>query len=130
MLLSLSYASRALVGAYDAPMLDIARASLRNNARTGVTGALYFDGASFFQVIEGEAAAVDALFATILRDARHTGVRVLDLRQVSRRRFAGWDMKFVDGAARPDLRERFGYDALTHAPPEALARREALMARI
>jgi hypothetical protein len=130
MLLSLSYVSHALVGAYDAQMLDIARASLRNNARSGVTGALYFDGACFFQVIEGEAASVDALFAAILRDERHRAVRVLDLREVARRRFAVWAMKFVDGAARPELHARFGYDALAAASPATLARREALIARL
>ncbi|TVQ55267.1 MAG: BLUF domain-containing protein [Rhodobacteraceae bacterium] len=127
-MLSLAYVSRAHIGPYSAEMLDIARVALRENAAHGVTGALYFDDAVFFQVIEGPPSAVEALFAAIRRDRRHGDVRLIDRRRLAQRRFGRWDMKFIDGARRRDLRDAFVYEALAAAHPSTLNRCAALMA--
>jgi hypothetical protein len=111
MLITLTYASHTLIPAYSPEMLAIARTSLRNNARLGVTGALYFDGMQFFQVLEGEEGTVACLFDAIRADARHCDVKTVARRPILQRRFAGWPMKFIDGTDRRDLRPVFDYRA-------------------
>ena len=107
MLTTLAYTSNALVPAHSPEMLDIARASLRNNERLGVTGALFFDGRHFYQVLEGDEPVLACLFDTIRADPRHTDVQLVYYRRLSERRFGDWAMKFVDGTHRRDLAELF-----------------------
>lgn len=115
MLTMLAYASHALISAYSPDMLMIARTSLRNNGRLGVTGALYFDGLQFFQVLEGEQGTVACLFDTIRADPRHCDVTMVGCRTILQRRFSGWAMKFIDGTDRRDLRPVFDYRASIRA---------------
>ena len=72
-------------------LLEVSR---RNNLRAGVTGMLLYKGGNFMQVIEGEAAQVDALHARILRDKRHHGVFTLLDRTLEGREFPVWSMGF------------------------------------
>lgn len=123
MVYSLAYVSHSLISAHSVDILDIARASMRHNRATGLTGALYFDDCQFCQVLEGDEAAVRGLFARIARDPRHTDVAVLREGPVAARRFETWSMKFVDGAWVPDSRSLFDYDALRAAQGEALEAR-------
>ncbi|NLE27233.1 MAG: hypothetical protein GX625_18235 [Clostridiaceae bacterium] len=68
-----------------------------NNAEHGITGILITIGETFFQIIEGEDAAIDALFTTISRDSRHTDiVRFSTEMAISERLFASWSMKTVN----------------------------------
>jgi hypothetical protein len=71
---------------------DILDASVRRNASLHVTGALLFCGEFYVQVLEGEAAAVRAVFASITRDHRHFDIRVLQDEPVRHRRFGDWSM--------------------------------------
>ena len=129
MLETLAYASNALVPAHSAEMLDIARACLRNNPRLGVTGALYFDGHQFYQVLEGDETVLACLFDTIRNDPRHTDVTLVFRKPIAQRRFTDWSMKFVDGTGMPDLRHRFDYsEAVTPELHAQDARIDALMA--
>ncbi len=66
-----------------------------NNARRGLVGALYFGNGCFFQCLEGRAADVDHLYAALLRDPRHTDLKVLSRRSIDRTRFPAWTMKYV-----------------------------------
>ena len=79
-----------------------------NNARRGLVGALYFGDGCFFQCLEGRAADVDRLYASLLRDPRHTDLKVLSRRPIARTRFADWSMKYVplDRAMQALLREQ------------------------
>ncbi|UGB37208.1 BLUF domain-containing protein [Frateuria soli] len=79
-----------------------------NNARRGLVGALYFGDGCFFQCLEGRADAVDALCAALLRDPRHTDLRVLERRAIERTSFSEWSMKYVplDAPMRALLRRR------------------------
>jgi hypothetical protein len=79
---------------------DIMSASSRNNARDGITGMLLYAEGTFMQVLEGEAAAVEATHHRIERDARHAGIFVLEHGPISERSFAQWSMGFREvGAA-------------------------------
>ena len=113
MLTSLAYSSVSNIPARSPEMLELARTCLARNPALGITGALYFDGDQFFQVIEGEEDNVHALFERILGDNRHSGVQVLWDGQIEHRRFGTWAMKFVDGTSRGcRLRPRFSDEKL------------------
>lgn len=75
----LTYISRSRVprGEECGAFAAIVRAGEARNARIGVRAALVQSRDWFAQLIEGEAAAVDLLMASILCDSRHDGVRIL-----------------------------------------------------
>ena len=75
------------------------------NAGAGITGALVFTGSHFSQVLEGPAAAVQALMAAILRDPRHRDVRMLCESAAAKRRFGHWAMVLVQDAGLQPLVE-------------------------
>ena len=130
MTISLAYASLSNVSARSPEMLDIARTCLARNPGLGITGALYFDGAQFYQVIEGEETSVRDLYARIRRDPRHRAVQTLWDGPIPHRRFGTWAMKFVDGtgsAAR--LRPRFGYERVVEQGETGQRRLEEALAR-
>jgi Sensors of blue-light using FAD len=64
----------------------------RKNARDGITGALICRQDIYLQLIEGDAAAIDALFARILADDRHLAVTLLSRVDVADRLFPTWAM--------------------------------------
>ena len=72
----------------------VAAISDRHNLRDGVTGMLVAGGHRYLQVLEGEAAVVEATLARIRRDRRHVGVTLLIDRPVTRRSLAGWSVAF------------------------------------
>lgn len=76
-------------------MLQAARVA---NARSEITGALYLANGRFVQYLEGEEAAVAALFERIRRDRRHADCRVADRGPISARVYAGWSMACLPDA--------------------------------
>jgi hypothetical protein len=117
MLVTLSYVSKALIHEDDPALNDILATAQRRNAAADVTGALYFDGSLFFQVLEGPDEAVQEIYAAIRRDPRHKEVRLLKLQDLLRRRFTDWSMKFVPAAALPPETPRVIHHAL-HRPDD------------
>ena len=98
MLVRLVYASRADRAIDDALVASILESSQRHNAEHGITGILctYSQGNVFLQVLEGGRAAVNALYAAIVRDPRHRDVTLLDYAEITERRFANWRMGSVN----------------------------------
>ena len=98
MLVRCLYASRA-AGLLSATVINsILDQSRRNNPRLGITGMLcYFDDI-FIQVIEGGRDEVCDLFNALVRDDRHTDVRILMYEEIGERRFGGWTMGAVNMA--------------------------------
>lgn len=128
MLASLAYVSLSRIPAFSPEMLDLARTALVRNPALGITGALYFDGVQFYQVIEGSPAAVEGLFARIRKDPRHNGVQGLWDGPITRRRFGSWAMKFVDGTGRAAaMRRHFCYDMALAAGSDQQARIDTLV---
>ena len=78
-------------------LLDILRASRRNNPAVGVTGALLYADGNFMQVLEGPAEAVNGVYRRVQRDDRHRGVLTLIDTTVPERSFPDWSMGFVHG---------------------------------
>lgn len=77
MLARLVYASSAARPLEDADLLDILRSSRRNNAEADVTGALFYTGGNFMQVLEGPADRVAEVYRRVEVDRRHHGHVVL-----------------------------------------------------
>jgi len=73
----------------------ILAASARNNPARGITGLLLFNGRNFLQLLEGDEGEVTSLMDTITADPRHSGVSVLDRREIAARTCPDWAMKRV-----------------------------------
>ncbi|MBY8823427.1 BLUF domain-containing protein [Sphingomonas colocasiae] len=97
---SLLYVSDARVKVPDEEwrVTEIVDVSRVRNMKLDVTGALMFAYSHFAQVLEGEPGALDELMESISRDPRHTNVRVLEVEQISMRRFANWTMAYAGPA--------------------------------
>jgi hypothetical protein len=126
----LTYISRSLIDPHGPEMRALAAQCARNNRTLGVTGALYFDGRQFVQVIEGLGDAIDALWARLLADPRHNDLRILARAPLQSRRFPTWRMKMIDGTAFGPLGNHFAYDTLRSADADALERRLRLLERL
>lgn len=94
-----SAASRPFDRGAFARLLSKAR---EHNGRVGVTGMLLYADGSFFQVLEGPPAVVDALFERIRADARHERLTIIIREVIARRAFADWTMGFAHLSV-PDL---------------------------
>jgi hypothetical protein len=95
--ISLLYVSNSLLdAAEEGPELnDVVAVARARNAALGVTGALVLARSHFAQVLEGERFAVDELMLSIRRDYRHTGINVVDVADISERRFTEWSMAYA-----------------------------------
>lgn len=91
------YCSRAADGVDDAEVSRIVETAQRNNFAHGITGVLVFGSGVFFQWIEGPAAAIQALIATLHRDTRHHDIVSLSQSEEERERlYPNWDMEKVE----------------------------------
>lgn len=95
MLIQLTYASRStgILGPGD--VKDILQSSIRNNQSAGITGALCLSNGVFLQQLEGDRAAVNALYHRILKDSRHRDPAVLDFSEIVTRQFSAWNMGLI-----------------------------------
>jgi hypothetical protein len=96
MLVRCLYASRAAPSVATDVLDSILQQSRRNNPRLGITGLLCFAGGTFIQVIEGGRDQVCDLLNAIIRDDRHTNVRILTYEEISERHFGNWTMGEVN----------------------------------
>lgn len=76
----------------DAMLLTIQAAASRNNAKADVTGVLLYGGGKFLQALEGPEEAINALFARVSADPRHTDIEVRYRGTCSQRAFLSWSM--------------------------------------
>jgi len=93
------------VSAVVAPMSEHELAALllkarANNKRLGVSGILVHHEGSFLQVLEGDPAVVEPLFARIGRDKRHHRTLVMRRGLIAQRTFGDWSMGFVEADPR------------------------------
>jgi hypothetical protein len=95
------YISTARPETTEKDIADVLRVSRRNNHRHGVTGLLVSDGTRFLQALEGDEAAVNAVYSRIKADARHRAPVILSTKSVSERQFGAWEMAFKGFGAMP-----------------------------
>ena len=91
-MLQLIYASHPF-GFNEGALASILATAQRCNARDDITGALICRADLYLQLLEGPQNAVDAAYARITRDQRHTDIRLLSRRDVAERLFPDWAMR-------------------------------------
>jgi hypothetical protein len=88
---------------------DIVSTARRRNKEFDVTGFLMFDRARYHQILEGEAAAVDRLYASIQRDPRHHNIETMSRTEITSRGFPDWSMgSFLSGGKPHPVQARHG----------------------
>ncbi|MEP0069174.1 BLUF domain-containing protein [Pyruvatibacter sp.] len=97
MIHQLIYVSTALRVFSNTEIGEILESSRRYNSKSGITGMLLSHDGSFFQMLEGNEAAVSACYARIETDPRHKSPIVLVRKQTQQRVFPRWSM----GHAKP-----------------------------
>jgi hypothetical protein len=93
-MITIVYASRAVRPMDETALTELLHAARARNASEGVSGLLLYAYEGFMQQLEGEAGAVDAIYASIQNDRRHTDIRLLSRREIAERRFPDWAMGF------------------------------------
>lgn len=90
------YCSRAAEGVDDVEVGRIVEDAQRRNFARGITGVLVFGSGVFFQWIEGPAAQMQDLIASLHGDTRHCDVVALDRSNEKRERlYPNWEMERV-----------------------------------
>jgi len=90
------YTSRCTRPFSEPEIEELARASAERNLAAGISGILVYSGGRFLQVLEGEADAVESLFARIERDDRHTDVVAIYKEPIEERLFGEWSMRLCN----------------------------------
>lgn len=95
MLIRLLYVSRAVGPQTTTVTASILGTAQAFNRQHGIGGVLCQGQGLYLQVLEGERSALNRLYASILRDSRHTDCELLHLEEAPHRRFAEWSMAHV-----------------------------------
>lgn len=90
-LIYLSQATRPLSAKALTCLVEQARPA---NERQHLTGALIYSNKRFIQLLEGEQAALDAVYARISRDPRHQHLYKVAHYPIATRQFANWSLAF------------------------------------
>ena len=69
--------------------------TLANNNTTNITGVLVIRDAMFFQIIEGNAEIIDAIFLKIKKDTRHSKIIEFINKPISRLNFKAFDTGYA-----------------------------------
>jgi len=109
-IISYIFVSTVTPGIDQGDFLAIENAAMENSRHAAITGLLACNGCNFMQCIEGDRAALNVLMHRIWQDERHSGVTIVDEREVRTRQFAqlhvvGRFWSAQQGFARTDLSE-------------------------
>jgi hypothetical protein len=97
---------------------EILRVARRNNARSGLTGVLLFDGANFLQAIEGEIGHLERIWESIACDQRHEDIELIEFEPIAERDYQAMPMVYIEGLSAEHDTLRHILSALT-APRNA-----------
>jgi len=91
------YASVAIGEFGAAQLTELLQNARAANELAGLTGMLLHSDAdgSFFQLLEGEAEAIDRLLNKLRADKRHSHLTIIIREPIPRRAFADWTMGFA-----------------------------------
>ena len=90
----LIYVSRSTVR-FPPDLTVILESSQRNNAKSGITGALCFLDGTYCQYLEGDRTALEDLYRILLLDQRHKDVMLIESCSITNRLFTTWSMALV-----------------------------------
>lgn len=97
----LIYVSQATFKPFHTPegmechVAEILAVSRKNNQQQQLVGALYYGNGKFFQCLEGEKNAVQALYTKLQDDPRHDRLTILHQEPIQQLSFQNWDMKYA-----------------------------------
>jgi len=91
-LIHIVYASVASSDFHEHEIPALLEQARRANDKRCLTGMLLYIGGMFVQVLEGKAAMVDAVMATIARDRRHENVSTIIREPIAERHYAEWPL--------------------------------------
>jgi hypothetical protein len=77
-------------------LVELLRVARHKNVAADVTGMLLYHAGSFLQVLEGAEEPVEAIYAKVQKDSRHTNLLLLVRETIEERAFEHWSMGFVD----------------------------------
>ncbi|QHS57201.1 BLUF domain-containing protein [Mucilaginibacter sp. 14171R-50] len=89
------YLSTAVKLLHENQLFDILHNSRQHNAAVGISGVLLYADGNFIQVIEGKDSVIDALYARIQADQRHTNIIKLIDEPIAEKNFSEWLMGFA-----------------------------------
>ncbi|SCA56412.1 putative BLUF domain-containing protein [Candidatus Terasakiella magnetica] len=68
----------------------------QTNLSKGISGILVYRSGSFLQVLEGPKAELKKLYKKIMKDKRHTELRLIFRGDIKQKDFQDWSMGYVD----------------------------------
>ena len=95
MLVRLLYVSQSVGPVTTTVTNSILEKSSANNKKLNITGVLCQGSGLWMQVLEGERAQVNILYARIMADRHHKNVQLLSIEEIESRRFGQWSMALV-----------------------------------
>jgi len=95
MLVRLLYVSQSVGPVTTTVTTSILEKSSTNNKKLHITGVLCQGSGLWMQVLEGERAQVNILYARIMTDRHHKNVQLLSIEEIESRRFGQWSMALV-----------------------------------
>jgi hypothetical protein len=125
MLVRLLYASHATGPVNCALIQEIMQQSHVHNPQHGITGILCHSDKLYMQVLEGGRDAINALYAKILRDPRHTDVVLLHYEEICERHYAGWTMGQAN-LAKVNASTLLRFSVLPEINPHAMSGKNSL----
>jgi hypothetical protein len=130
MMIRMLYVSTAAGPVTTAVTGTILRSAQAHNAANGITGVLCQGHGLYLQVLEGQRPAVEALYARIQLDKRHTKVEQRHLEDITRRRYGKWSMAHVDWAPLSIATNENspGFDPYAASGEQVMAQIDALIA--
>jgi hypothetical protein len=96
---AIAYTSSATKGLANKDLERLLLRARAKNAELGITGVLLFHDGSFFQYFEGSTAAIDEVYAGIIRSSMHHGIIQLMREPIQSRSFGNWLMGFTTAPA-------------------------------
>ena len=90
----LVYTSHAVQPLPEAELLKLLQQSRDRNKEFNISGILLYVQGKFIQALEGKEAFVEKIYASILKDTRHTRVTLVLEGNSPTRIFKGWSMGF------------------------------------
>jgi len=102
-LFQLLYLSRTRLDWTEPELAALAAQAQARNAKDGLSGLLLYGNGHFLQLLEGRRQPLLLTYDRIIRDSRHSDVRLLLDRAVARRTFAQWAMGLLNLNTRGDV---------------------------
>jgi hypothetical protein len=89
------YRSHAVVALSPLQLDELTLAAQTRNRCESITGLMVYTDNCFFQWLEGPTDSLDRIMHSIMNDARHTDIEILNSQSVLQRSFADWSMKLA-----------------------------------